>query len=72
MTQNESTTPLPADRIALATFALMAADREERVNDADPRSVEVILGAVGFTPGEVQSLTGGNYKTIQSRMRRGK
>jgi hypothetical protein len=72
MTKNTSTTQLPADRIAHATFALMAADREERASDADPRSVEVILGAVGFTPGEVQSLTGGNYQTIQSCMRRGK
>jgi hypothetical protein len=72
MGTKESPTPLSSDRIALATFALLAADREERANGTEPRTVEVVLGAVGFSPGEVQSLTGGNYKTIQSRMRRGK
>jgi hypothetical protein len=60
------------ERIALATFALLAAGREERVFELEPRSVEVTLAKVGFTPAEVQALTGGNRKTIASRMNKGK
>jgi hypothetical protein len=69
-TTNE--TSLDADRVAVATFALMAADREERASGADPRTVEEVLAPLGFTAREVQSLTGGNYETIKTRMRRAK
>ncbi|HEX3518859.1 MAG TPA: hypothetical protein VHT29_07485 [Solirubrobacteraceae bacterium] len=60
------------DRIAHATFALLAADRDERANAADTRNSETVLAAAGFTVGEVHGLIGGNRKTIESRMRRAK
>jgi hypothetical protein len=71
-TKESNPTPPDGDRIALATFALAAAEREERVFALESRSVEVILGGVGFSPAEVQGLTGGNRKTITSRMKKGK
>lgn len=58
-----------ANRVTLAIFALLAAERNERASGSEPRTVEAVLAASGFTPVEVQGLTGGNYRTIQSRMR---
>jgi hypothetical protein len=60
------------ERVALAIFALLAAEREERTSATEPRTVEAVLGAIGFAPAEVQALTGGNRKTITSRMRKAK
>lgn len=68
---SEKPTSPGSERVALATFALLAAEREERVFKIEPRSVEMILAGVGFTPAKVQSLTGGNRKTITSRMKKG-
>lgn len=69
----KATTTVPAldpNRVALATAALIAADRQDRAASADARSVEEVLAVIDFTPTEVQALIGGNINTIKTRMRR--
>ncbi len=61
---------LDPDRVALATAALLAADRQDRAASAETRTVEEVLAAIDFTPTEVQALIGGNINTIKTRMRR--
>jgi hypothetical protein len=60
--------PPGPDRVALATFALLAAQHQERVGIGDPRTVEQILKSVAFTPNEIHGLTGENLNTVKSRM----
>jgi DNA-directed RNA polymerase specialized sigma24 family protein len=62
--------PLDPDRVALATAALLAADRQDRAASAEPRTVEEVLAVIDFTPTEVHALIGGNINTIKTRMRR--
>ena len=61
---------LDPDRVALATAALLAADRQDRAASGETRTVEEVLAVIGFTPAEVQALIGGNINTIKTRMRR--
>lgn len=61
---------LDPDRVALATAALLAADRQDRAASAETRTVEEVLAGIDFTPTEVQALIGGNINTIKTRMRR--
>lgn len=68
---SDKRTSVDAGRVALATFVLLAANQEERVSGVDPKSVELTLGNVGFSPGEGQALADGNHEAIQGRMRRG-
>jgi len=63
-------TPPDPERVMLAIFALLAAEREERTSGAEPRTVAAILATTGFTASEVQKMTGANIKTIESRMRK--
>jgi DNA-directed RNA polymerase specialized sigma24 family protein len=63
-------TPPDPERVMLAIFALLAAEREERTSSAEPRTVAAILATTGFTASEVQKMTGANIKTIESRMRK--
>ena len=63
---------LDPDRVALATAALLAADRQDRAAGKETRTVEEVLDLIDFTPTEVQALIGGNINTIKTRMRRGR
>lgn len=63
-------TAIGSDRVALAIFALLAAERHDRVTGDEPLSVEAVLGDAGFSPAEVATLTNGNYETVKTRMRR--
>jgi hypothetical protein len=59
------------DRVALATCALIAADRQDRSSGNEkPRSVEDVLGNLGFEVKEVHAIVGGNYNTVQTRVQR--
>jgi hypothetical protein len=59
------------ERVALATCALIAADRQDRSSGAEkPRNVEEVLGSLGFEVGEIFALVGGNYNTVQTRVQR--
>jgi hypothetical protein len=64
----ESAPPPNPDRVALATFALLAAEHQERAGVGEPKPVEQILKSVGFTPNEIHGLTGENLNTVKSRM----
>lgn len=70
MATKETIATLDPDRVALATCALLAADRQDRVAGTDTRTVEEVLAHVDFSPSEVQALIGGNINTIKTRMRR--
>ena len=68
---NRASVPEP-ELVQRAIAALMAADRDERFSGSETKSVETVLSQIGFSAKEVQSLTGGNYETIKTRIRRAK
>jgi DNA-directed RNA polymerase specialized sigma24 family protein len=57
-----------------ALLALHVADREERIaGDAvHPARTEVILARVGLGLGSIASITGKNYETVKTIVRRGR
>jgi hypothetical protein len=64
--------PPDPDVVQRAIAALLAADREERVSGGEPKTVEAVLAQIGLSASQVQGITGGNYETIKTRMRRAK
>lgn len=61
---------LDISRIMLGCLALLAADRDERVEDLPPRRSELVLADAGFTAQEIGKLTGRNYEAVRSSLRR--
>lgn len=75
MSGNSKDAPPPVpdpEVVQRAIAALLAADREERFSGNEPKSVEAVLAPLGLSAKDVQGLTGGNYDTIKTRMRRAK
>jgi DNA-directed RNA polymerase specialized sigma24 family protein len=67
-----SATSTDTDRIMLGILALLAADRDERVEGSTPRRTEVILGDAGFSPREISQLLGKELEAVRSTVRRAK
>jgi DNA-directed RNA polymerase specialized sigma24 family protein len=61
---------LPAEKVMLGVLALLAADRDERVEKASPRKSELVLADAGFTWQEIAGLTGKNPEAVRSLLRR--
>jgi DNA-directed RNA polymerase specialized sigma24 family protein len=61
-----------SQRALLGILALLAADRDERVEGATPRRTEIILGDAGFSAREIAQLTGREYEAVRSSLRRAK
>lgn len=57
-------------------LALLAAEREERINPVEDRSdlrkTEVILSNAGMTPGQIASILGKNNKLVSQTIIRAK
>jgi DNA-directed RNA polymerase specialized sigma24 family protein len=61
---------LAPEKILLGILALLAAERDERVDDATPRKTEVVLAEAGFGPREAAQLTGKDYESVRGHIRR--
>lgn len=59
-----------AARVMLGLVALLAADRDERVEDIPPRRSELVLADAGFTVREVATLTSRKCEAVRSSLRR--
>lgn len=57
-------------QVLLGILALLAADRDERVEGATPRRTELILEEAGFSAREISQITGKNYESVRSTLRR--
>lgn len=53
-----------------AVLALMAADRDERIEGSSPRRSEIVLADAGFSAREISGLTGRKYEAVRSALRR--
>lgn len=54
----------------LGVLALMAADRDERIDGPPPRRSELVLADAGFSAREIAKLTGRDYEAVRSSLRR--
>jgi DNA-directed RNA polymerase specialized sigma24 family protein len=61
---------LDTSRIMIGVLALLAAHRDERVDDLPPRRSELVLADAGFTAQEIAKLTGRKYEAVRSSLRR--
>jgi DNA-directed RNA polymerase specialized sigma24 family protein len=50
--------------------ALLAADRDDRIDDGPPRRSEIVLADAGFSAQEIAKITGRNYEAVRSSLRR--
>jgi DNA-directed RNA polymerase specialized sigma24 family protein len=60
----------PPERVLLGILALLAAERDERVEGVTPRRTELILTDAGFSAREIAQLTGKEYEAVRSSVRR--
>jgi DNA-directed RNA polymerase specialized sigma24 family protein len=62
---------LDSDKALAGILAVLAANREDRLNDrAEPRRTEVVLADAGLDYGEIATLTGKNYEAVKAAVRR--
>lgn len=61
---------LDTGRVMLGVLALLAADRDERVEGSLPRRSEVVLADAGFSAREIATFTGRDYEAVRSSLRR--
>ena len=54
----------------LGVLALLVAERDERVAELPPRRSDWVLADAGFTAQEIAALTGRNYESVRSSLRR--
>jgi DNA-directed RNA polymerase specialized sigma24 family protein len=57
-------------KILIGILALLAADRNERIEDKPPRRTEIVLAEAGLTPQEIANVVGGNPEAVRSTIRR--
>jgi hypothetical protein len=69
--KNALSQPSP-ERILLGILALLAADRDDRVEGSTPRRTEMILDDAGFSPREISRLLGKEHEAVRSTVRRAK
>jgi len=70
MAEKPSEVASPTERVLLGILALLAAERDERVDGATPRRTELILTDAGFSAREIAKLTGKEYEAVRSSVRR--
>jgi hypothetical protein len=61
---------LDTGRVMLGVLALLAADRDERIDGSTPRRSELVLADAGFSAREIATLTARDYEAIRSSLRR--
>jgi hypothetical protein len=66
----ERSQSLVTDQILLGILALLAADRDERVEGSKPRRTELILADAGFGPREIAQLLSKEHEAVRSTVRR--
>jgi hypothetical protein len=59
-----------SQRALLGILALLAADRDERLEGGTPRRTEIVLSDAGFSAREIANLTGREYEAVRSSLRR--
>jgi hypothetical protein len=57
-------------RLLRALVALVAADRDDRANDRDPRPTEYVLADAGLSTNEIAAVTGKKREAVRSALRR--
>lgn len=72
MSDERATPTSGSERVLLGMLALLAADRDERVEGTTPRRTEIILDDAGFSAREIAQLTGKEYEAVRSSIRRAK
>lgn len=70
MATQHATGPDNSEKALLGILALLAADRDERVEKSTPRRTELILQDAGFSAREIAQLTGKDYEAVHSSLRR--
>jgi DNA-binding NarL/FixJ family response regulator len=71
MAKQEKTIPaIDPNQVMLGLLAIQIAEREERIGDGSPRRTEVVLADAGLTLAEIAALTGKNYETVKTTVRR--
>ena len=66
----ENSPDIPIEDLLLASVVIQLADREERVAGADPIRSEVVLADAGLSLATIARLTGRNYETVKTTVRR--
>jgi DNA-directed RNA polymerase specialized sigma24 family protein len=61
---------LSANQTAVASLALQIADRDQALLGSDPRRTEVVLSEAGLSIKDIARLTGRNYDTVKTAIRR--
>jgi DNA-directed RNA polymerase specialized sigma24 family protein len=61
---------LNADQAAVASLALQIADRDQNLFGTDPKRTEVVLAEAGLSIKDIARLTGRNYDTVKTAIRR--
>ena len=69
--QEKPSTGIELNQVMLGLLAIHIAEREERIDgDGSPRRTEVVLADAGLTLAEIAALTGKNYDTVKTTVRR--
>ena len=67
---SDSRTEIPIEDLLLASVVIGLADREERLTGATPVRSEVLLADAGLSLPTIAQLTGRNYETVKTTVRR--
>lgn len=70
MAPSQSVDGLSSERLLVAAVALLAADRDERTDDAPVRRSELVLTDAGFSVTEIAAMTGKSFDTVRGTVRR--
>ncbi len=62
--------PVTADQVQYALLALYVHDRDVRHFQAEPKRSEVVLSEAGISLAAIAGVTGRNYETVKTTVRR--
>ncbi len=62
--------PVPPDQVQYALLALYVHDRDVRHFQAEPKRNEVVLSEAGLSLAAIAGVTGRNYETVKTAVRR--
>lgn len=66
----ENNDALTADQAAAASLALQIADRDHALHGGEPKRTEIVLAEAGLSIKDIARLTGRNYDTVKTALRR--
>ncbi|HXE98737.1 MAG TPA: sigma factor-like helix-turn-helix DNA-binding protein [Solirubrobacterales bacterium] len=66
----ETDSELTAEKAAVASLALQIADRDQALLGTEPRRTELVLTEAGLSIKDIARLTGRNYDTVKTTIRR--